>query len=126
MSVMHSGWPFDDSAPTLGHAQATHEAEEGIEQALQDLALKKYGVRIKAAVFRRVKRHRHHLLALVRLDHPAPGLTDPECFVTELVNDYNEQAAQALLRPLTCAVWNSQEHYTHHVSTRASIILATT
>lgn len=98
-------------------------SEQLAERFLQDIAMKRYGVRIKAAVFKRVKSDRGHMLALLRADDAnSPPIQEPTAFLNSLVETYNAQAMGLFYKSIDYAVWSYDVHSPSYGAANASII----
>lgn len=83
------------------------QSELNMEATLQAIALQKFSTNIKAAVFKRVKPNRGHILALIRLQGDSTLNYDPMQFLQDLVQAYNRDADEHLHKHLDFAYWGS-------------------
>jgi hypothetical protein len=83
------------------------EREINLERSIQTLARDHFGVQVKAAVFKRIRPDRGHVLAMLRMLSPeSEPPKDPEKFIHDLVNAFNYRAEHTLQKHIDYAIWS--------------------
>lgn len=94
-----------------------------IEEWLQDLAMRDYGVGIKVVVFRRIKEGRENLLALLRMRDTSSILRmAPASFADELIARYNQLAVRARRQRVSYAIWSDSSIHSKEKYGTATIV----